>query len=406
MTEHAAVIFVFFFLAEYASIVLICILTSILFLGGYNFSPLFFLIDSWLSINYINYNTVDLENYLSNSLLEGLLYSLTIGFKTCVLVFVFIWVRASFPRIRFDQLMSFCWTVLLPVVIAFVVLVPCILYGFDIIPSNISLLSLPVLVTGSLKNNKDADSISASSVYSDLDKNTTINIIKKDLKGVSGIYVIVHNESGKVYVGSSINLSIRIVEHINNRNSNIHLQNAINKYGLNNFSVYVIALLPSNDKLSKEESGIALIELEQKYIDLFKDKYNINPIAGKTRLGAKHSEASKELMSQWRKENPSFLNKKHSKEVLEQMRERMQGENNPLFGKPVSESTRKLISDYFSKATFLYDANTLKLIAKYDKHKDIIKDLNISPKTLVKYKDSGNVFRDKYIISSIELENG
>ena len=36
MTEHAAVIFVFFFLAEYASIVLICILTSILFLGGYS----------------------------------------------------------------------------------------------------------------------------------------------------------------------------------------------------------------------------------------------------------------------------------------------------------------------------------------------------------------------------------
>lgn len=35
MTEHSAVIFVFFFLAEYASIVLICILTSLLFLGGY-----------------------------------------------------------------------------------------------------------------------------------------------------------------------------------------------------------------------------------------------------------------------------------------------------------------------------------------------------------------------------------
>jgi NADH-ubiquinone oxidoreductase chain 1 len=43
MTEHAAVIFVFFFLAEYASIVLICILSSILFLGGYlyNYIPLF-----------------------------------------------------------------------------------------------------------------------------------------------------------------------------------------------------------------------------------------------------------------------------------------------------------------------------------------------------------------------------
>jgi NADH-ubiquinone oxidoreductase chain 1 len=36
--------------------------------------------------------------------------------------------------------MSFCWTVLLPVVIAFIILIPCILYSFDIIPCNISLL--------------------------------------------------------------------------------------------------------------------------------------------------------------------------------------------------------------------------------------------------------------------------
>jgi NADH-ubiquinone oxidoreductase chain 1 len=56
------------------------------------------------------------------------------------MIFVFIWARASFPRIRFDQLMSFCWTVLLPIVIGFVILVPCILYSFEIIPSNISLL--------------------------------------------------------------------------------------------------------------------------------------------------------------------------------------------------------------------------------------------------------------------------
>jgi NADH-ubiquinone oxidoreductase chain 1 len=56
------------------------------------------------------------------------------------MIFVFIWVRASFPRIRFDQLMSFSWTILLPIVIAFIVLLPCVVYGFDIIPSNINLL--------------------------------------------------------------------------------------------------------------------------------------------------------------------------------------------------------------------------------------------------------------------------
>jgi NADH-ubiquinone oxidoreductase chain 1 len=55
------------------------------------------------------------------------------------MIFTFIWVRASFPRIRYDQLMTFCWTILLPIVIAFIVLVPCILYSFEIIPSNISL---------------------------------------------------------------------------------------------------------------------------------------------------------------------------------------------------------------------------------------------------------------------------
>lgn len=137
MTEHAAVIFVFFFLAEYASIVLICILTTILFLGGY-------LLDfSWLLyvLQEIDYDSSIFNKFefLSNPLIEGMIWGLTIGLKSCIMVFVFIWVRASFPRIRFDQLMSFSWTILLPVVIAFIVMAPCIIYSFNIIPSNIYL---------------------------------------------------------------------------------------------------------------------------------------------------------------------------------------------------------------------------------------------------------------------------
>jgi len=140
MTEHAAVIFVFFFLAEYASIVLICILTSILFLGGYlyDYISLFFLMQYFDFDYYIN--NLHNESLFSDPILEGLFYGLALGVKSGIMIFVFIWVRASFPRIRFDQLMSFCWTVLLPVVIAFVILVPCILYSFEIIPSNISLI--------------------------------------------------------------------------------------------------------------------------------------------------------------------------------------------------------------------------------------------------------------------------
>lgn len=138
MTEHAAVIFVFFFLAEYASIVLICILTSILFIGGYLFIDYSYLLYPLLYLNiFIDIDYINI--IMNNPLVEGLFYGLNLGIKGSIMIFIFIWVRASFPRIRFDQLMSFCWTVLLPVVFALIILVPCLLYSFNIFPMNNSL---------------------------------------------------------------------------------------------------------------------------------------------------------------------------------------------------------------------------------------------------------------------------
>ena len=140
MTEHAAVIFVFFFLAEYASIVLICVLTSILFLGGYlyDYTPSLFGLIQYIDFELYTDNMYS-NNIFSDPLIEGLMYGLALGIKSCIMIFVFIWARASFPRIRFDQLMSFCWTILLPLVIAFIILVPCISYSFEMLPSNINL---------------------------------------------------------------------------------------------------------------------------------------------------------------------------------------------------------------------------------------------------------------------------
>jgi NADH-ubiquinone oxidoreductase chain 1 len=63
-----------------------------------------------------------------------------LGIKSCILIFIFIWARASLPRIRFDQLMSICWTILLPIIIAFIILIPCIVYSICIIPTNFYLL--------------------------------------------------------------------------------------------------------------------------------------------------------------------------------------------------------------------------------------------------------------------------
>lgn len=104
ITELSASSFVFFFLAEYISIVYMCVLCSLLYLGGYLF-PIY--IPDLFPI-------------------EMILDSISLGFKSCLLIYSFIWVRASFPRVRFDQLLDLCWLTLLPVLFALLGLLPSI----------------------------------------------------------------------------------------------------------------------------------------------------------------------------------------------------------------------------------------------------------------------------------------
>lgn len=109
-TEHSSVPFVFFFLGEYSSIVLFSCITAILFLGGYNLPELF-----------INESVLNIQ-------------SLILGIKTCIFCFLFVLFRATLPRLRYDQLISLCWLNLLPICVAFIILVPSILIAFDIAP--------------------------------------------------------------------------------------------------------------------------------------------------------------------------------------------------------------------------------------------------------------------------------
>ena len=99
MTEHAAVVFVFFFLAEYGSILLMCILTTIFFMGGYLVSyDIIYLFDK---LNYIwiylfdvdlilSHENIKLQALLKNPYLNGLFSGISIGLKSSMLVFLFI----------------------------------------------------------------------------------------------------------------------------------------------------------------------------------------------------------------------------------------------------------------------------------------------------------------------------
>ncbi len=96
-TEYSSMKFAMFFMAEYANMVTVACLASVLFLGGWT-GPVF-----------------------GPPLLQSLLPVLWFAVRVFVFMFIYIWVRGTLPRFRYDQLMAFGWKFLLPLAIANIV---------------------------------------------------------------------------------------------------------------------------------------------------------------------------------------------------------------------------------------------------------------------------------------------
>ena len=111
-TEYSGMMYAMFWLGEYANILLMCALGSILFLGG------------WLS---------PLDVYLVN-IVPGPIWMIL---KILFLFFLFALVKATVPRYRYDQLMRLGWKVLLPFSLFYVVLTASFLFYFDKLPIRI-----------------------------------------------------------------------------------------------------------------------------------------------------------------------------------------------------------------------------------------------------------------------------
>jgi NADH-quinone oxidoreductase subunit H len=107
--EYSAMTFALFFLGEYMNMILMSGMTAILFLGGW-MPPFDFAPFTWIA---------------------GPLWFI---FKIMAVLFVFLWVRATFPRYRYDQLMRLGWKVFLPLSLAWVVLTAGWLLVFDKVP--------------------------------------------------------------------------------------------------------------------------------------------------------------------------------------------------------------------------------------------------------------------------------
>jgi NADH-quinone oxidoreductase subunit H len=98
MVEYSGMSFAMFFLAEYANMILVSALAAVMFLGGW-LSPLDFAPFTWI---------------------PGWIW---LGLKTFVVVTMFLWVRATFPRFRYDQIMRLGWKIFIPVTLIWLVVV-------------------------------------------------------------------------------------------------------------------------------------------------------------------------------------------------------------------------------------------------------------------------------------------
>ena len=101
--EYSSLAFGLFFLGEYGNMILMSSLTTILFLGGW-FPP--------LDIEFLN-------------IIPGFFWFF---FKVCILLFLFLWIRATLPRYRYDQLMRLGWKVFLPISLLWIIITSSYLF--------------------------------------------------------------------------------------------------------------------------------------------------------------------------------------------------------------------------------------------------------------------------------------
>src|SRR5688572_25321119 len=111
MVEYSSMAFALFFLGEYANMLMMSGMTVVLFLGG------------WLP-------PIDIPPF---NWIPGLVW---FALKIAFVAFLFLWVRATFPRFRYDQLMRLGWKVFLPFSLGFVVLTAGVLVFFDLLPNK------------------------------------------------------------------------------------------------------------------------------------------------------------------------------------------------------------------------------------------------------------------------------
>jgi len=237
-----------------------------------------------------------------------------------------------------------------------------------------SLALFPSLILFKSKNIEiidDPDNLVFKKKYFNLDN--SFDQICKENKRKAGVYVFRSQFSKNFYVGSTIDLSRRFIEHFKSYGSNSIFQRAFRKHGTENFYFYILEYTDSNRKF--------LLTCEQKYLDFLNPIYNIFKVAGSP-LGFKHFFSTRKKMSMVKS-----------------------GDKHSHFEKTRSEQTRRKISQTLGTTILVYFL-TNQLLYTFSSSVEAAKYLNRNNVTILNYAKLQYIFKEEYILSFEPLKSG
>lgn len=243
--------------------------------------------------------------------------------------------------------------------------------------------------------------------------------MRKDIfienKSKSGIYMLSNKLTNDIYIGQSIDISKRFrnyfnFSYINSKNSSF-INKALIEFGYSNFSLTILEYCDKSD----------LIIREQYYFDKLNPQYNILKIAGSS-LNFKHSEETKlkisrslknfyikeksTLYSRIPKEDTKILmNLKNTKSLIENTKNNDTKNiiRQEILGKIQSKETKLKISTIRGNPVNIYEKSSsegFKLIGSFVSARKAGIFLNISGSTVIRYMNSGEIFKERYKFSS------
>ena len=235
---------------------------------------------------------------------------------------------------------------------------------------------------------KAIEQIKPIKVYNNFKENR-LQLIK-DQKDKTGVYCLVNLTNGNIYIGSSVNIATRMRNYLNTtflknkKNNNMPIVKALLRYGYDNFAVLIVEYVDIENLTVKETY----------YITHLLPYYNVLK-QGYSSIGYKHTEATKQMLSELAK------NRIHSNKTKALIAKALVGENNPFYNKSHSfESKLRMIEANSSNPVYIYNSFKILLVV-FPSVRTLAKLINSNHSTIVSFIKNGTLFRGEWYFSNL-----